>query len=172
MELTSPHQLNKEKNDTNINQIEPISNESKEENEQLVNSDNGNYLYNCKFSFLLFSFLFSFSCFFDIYIILDKNKNYDILLYILRIVTDALNIFPIFCFLGSVNYKGNYKINISFGVLTCIPQMIMNIITVVLLFIGEKNEDNNTIWLCISTISNSVFFIILFIITILKLVKT
>ena len=170
MEKNDSSLLDKEKDNININKENQNSNKSNEE-EELTNSDNLNYEHKYNFLFLLFSFLFSYSCFFDLFIILNKKENVNLCLYVLRIVTDGLCIFPIFCYLGLVKYKGSSTKNICIGTLICLPQIIMNIITIVLHFTGEKKEDNSNIWLKIATILNCVFFIVLYIITILKLKK-
>ena len=167
MKLNSFDLISKDKKNTDIDQEEPFSNES-EENEELKYSDNVKYRYSCHFLFLLISNLFCCSCFCDLYVILGIGKD-NLLLYILRIVTDALCIFPIFCYLRCVNYKGSSAKNIYIVILINIPQIIMDIFSIVLIFIEEKKE--NIIWLMISTISNCALFVFLCIITIIKLIQ-
>ena len=170
MKLNSFDLISKDKKNMDIDQEEPFSNEEEEENGELKFSKNVKYKYNCHYLFLLTSFLFCCSCFCDLFVTLIMGKKKSILLYILRIVTDSLCIFPIFCYLGLVNYKCSSAKNICILILINIPQMAMNICTLVLLFIGKKIE-NNGIWLIISTISNCALFVFLCILTIIKLIK-
>ena len=125
-------------------------------------------------SFLfIFSFIFVLSCLIDIFLTLYKNKengNYKNLSFFLRIINDALCIFPWFIYLKHIDYKKSKK-NIIIGIFVAAPQLIINILTVVFISLEVKNDGNNNLDIFISNIINLVIYVLFTIIMILWLGK-
>ena len=146
----------------------------------------GKYEHNYDSFLFIFSFLFALSCFLDIFLVLylynegnnnnnnsennsNKAKEYD-LIFFLRIISDALCIFPWFIYMKHIDYQGRANKNIAIGVFVAIPQLVINILSVILILVKEL--ENTNLIILISNIVNLVFYVLLSLIMLLRLVKT
>ena len=99
----------------------------------------------------------------------NKAKEYD-LIFFLRIISDALCIFPWFIYMKHIDYQGRANKNIAIGVFVAVPQLVINILSVILILVKEL--ENTNLIILISNIVNLVFYVLLSLIMLLRLVKT
>ena len=122
--------------------------------------------YFTNFYFWLF-YIFTISCFYDIYLYIcyysiDKEKIFSIITFYGRIVSDLFMVIPNFIFNRRTIIKNKHITIILCGLLCFLPQLAINILSLILFYFFEdkimnisSNNSNEKKYLMISTIINT-----------------
>ena len=135
------------------------------------------------FYFWIFYFFFI-SCFSDLYFYRDsleineqnKYSIYSIILFYARLISDLLMLIPNFIFIQSIYEKNKITNIILLGLLCFIPQLAINIISLVIIYdfkdniFGDKCNKNEEICLIISLYINSILNIITSFLSVIKVI--
>ena len=172
-------------NSLDIVRPEDLSSEESKKQKRQLSDSSGRYEHNYDSFLFIFSFIFAFSCFLDIFFNVQeaKQNGYNSITFILRTINDALCIFPWFIYMKHINYEGQATKNIIIGIFIAAPQLIISILSAILIFANQKNNDDNSpkkdenlkenyFWqIFISNIVNLVLYILFTLIMLLRLQK-